>query len=66
MIEVGQLRRWLDHESPDDVIFLLLEPARLQAAGGEMLDGWRVLEDGVLKSIYQDVILHYSEVISEC
>lgn len=61
----GDLRRWLDNEAPEDVLFILLERTRLRAAGGETLDGWRILEDGIVKNIYNDVILHYSEAISE-
>lgn len=61
----GDLRRWLDNEDRVDVLFLLLERTRLRAAGGEMLDGWHILEEDVLKSVYHDVIMHYSEAVSE-
>lgn len=61
----GDLRRWLDNEDQVDALFLLLERTRLRAAGGEMLDGWHILEEDVLKSVYHDVIIHYSEAVSE-
>lgn len=61
----GDLRRWVDHEAVEDIRFLLLERTRIRSAGGETLDGWLILEDGVLKNIYNDVIHHYSEVISD-
>lgn len=61
----GDLRRWLDNEAQVDVLFLLLERTRLRAAGGETLDGWHILEEDMLKSVYHDVVLHYSEVVSE-
>jgi hypothetical protein len=61
----GDLRRWLDNETPEDVLFILLERTRIPSAGGEVLDGWRILEDGIVKNIYNDVIHHYSESVNE-
>lgn len=61
----GDLRFWNDYEPPGSEVFVLLEWVLLDSAGNAKEPGWRILEGDIVKSVYENIVQHYSRPAEE-